>query len=225
MKVVGYVRASKDEQTATLLTQKAKIEAYCAYHELELVEVYIDHGVTGTIPVADRPEGAKMLQAMRARGKHKIQGVVTVKLDRMFRNAADCLRNVEEWEQKGLALHIIDLRVDTSTAPGKFFLTVMAGVAEMERNLIAERTATVLQGKKSRGEAYSRDCLGYDRQGDQLVANQNELDLIDRIKAMRAGGLSYKRIADQLNAEGIQGKRGGRWGSETIRYLLTKTAA
>jgi site-specific DNA recombinase len=225
MKVLGYVRASTDEQTETLKVQKAKIQAYCALHDLELVEVYIDPGVSGTVPIADRPEAAKMLQAMKGRGKQKIHGMITVKLDRMFRNAADCLQTVAQWEHAGVGLHIIDLMVDTSSASGKFFLTVMAGVAEMERNLIAERTSAVLQSKKASGQAYSPDPLGYDRQGDKLVRNEEESRLIARIQSMRDTGLSYKRIAEQLNAEGIKGKRGGKWGSETIRYLLTKTVA
>jgi DNA invertase Pin-like site-specific DNA recombinase len=68
-----------------------------------------------------------MLQTLKGRGRNKIDGIVTVKLDRMFRNASDCLRNVEAWEAKNIGLHIIDLRVDTSTASGRFFLTVSHG--------------------------------------------------------------------------------------------------
>lgn len=225
MRVVGYVRASTDEQTETLKAQADKIAAYCTLHELELVAVYTDAGVSGIVPMHDRPEGSKMLESLKGRGRNKIDGAVTVKLDRMFRNASDCLQNVEAWESKNLALHIIDLLVNTTTASGKFFLTVMAGVAEMERNLIAERTSAVLQAKKARGEAYGHEALGYDRQGDNLVVNPAEQRLIERILTMRAGGLSYRRIADTLNAEGIKGKRGGKWGSETVRYLLTKTVA
>jgi site-specific DNA recombinase len=223
-KVVGYVRASTDEQTETLKAQAEKIAAYCTLHDLELVEVFTDVGVSGTVPMKDRPEGAKMLTALKGRGRNKIDGVVTVKLDRMFRNASDCLLNVEAWKAKNLALHIIDLRVDTSTVTGKFFLTVMAAVAEMERNLIAERTSTVLQAKKRRGEVYGNTPLGFERLGDKLIVNAHEKALVDRIKAMRAEGMAYNKIATALNVEGIRGKNGGKFGSETIRKILDPAA-
>ena len=64
--------------------------------------------------------------------------VVVLKLDRAFRNAVDCLATVEKWDKSRIALHIVDLAgnsIDSTTAAGKFMLTVLAGTAEMERNL------------------------------------------------------------------------------------------
>ena len=73
-----------------------------------------------------------------------------LKLDRMFRNAGDCLATVEAWDRAGVALHVVDLggnAIDTTSAAGRFMLVVLAGAAEMERNLIRERTKAALAVK------------------------------------------------------------------------------
>lgn len=221
--VVGYVRASTLEQNETITAQIEKIEAYCKLRELNLVHIYIDHGVSGTVPLEDRQEGAKMLQALKGRSKDKPVGIVAVRLDRMFRNASDCLINVQKWEKQEVALHLIDLggqSIDTSSPAGKFFVTVMAGAAELERNLIAERTSTVLQSKKARKEVFNHTPFGYDREGDKLVENQQEQALLHRIRSMRENGLAYGKIATALNNEGIRGKNGGKWGAQTVKNVL-----
>lgn len=103
---------------------------------------------------------------------------------------------------------------------GRMFLTMMAGFAELERNLIAERTATALQHKKSHREVYGTTPLGFDREGDKLIENNDEQALLEEIKAMRTAGLSLHKIAAALNDQGIQGKKGGMWYASTVKYLL-----
>ena len=69
------------------------------------------------------------------------------KLDRLFRDAADCLNVTKHWDKRNIALHLIDVggqTIDTSSSMGRFFLTMMAGVAEMERNLIRDRTTRLV---------------------------------------------------------------------------------
>ena len=78
-----------------------------------------------------------------------------MKLDRGFRNAGDCLATVERWERSGIALHVVDLggnAIDTTSAAGRFMLVVLAGAAEMERNLTRERTRSALAGKRANGQ-------------------------------------------------------------------------
>jgi DNA invertase Pin-like site-specific DNA recombinase len=222
-KVVGYVRASTTEQEETIKAQVAKIEAYCTMRGLTLVHTYIDFGVSGTVALEEREQGAMMLQALSSRSKERPTGIVAVRLDRCFRNASDCLVNVEKWDKQGVALHLIDLggqSIDTSSATGKFFITVMSGAAELERNLISERTSAVLQAKKTRGEVYNHTPLGYDRDGNTLTANQDEQNVIARIKAMREQGMSMWTIADTLNTEGVATKKGAKWYASTVKNAL-----
>ncbi len=103
---------------------------------LDLVEIVADPGVSGGKPLASREGGQRLLAALQHRGGAR--SVVMLKLDRMFRNAGDCLATVEAWERSGIALHVVDLggnAIDTTSAAGRFMLVVLAGAAEMERNL------------------------------------------------------------------------------------------
>ena len=99
------------------------------------------------------------------------------------------------------------------------FLTMLAGFAQFERDLIAERTAAALATKRGRLHVYNHVPLGYTRQGDQLVVEPGEQEIVQQIMALRGQGISYKRIADQLNDDGVAGKNGGRFYASTIHKI------
>jgi len=190
---------------------------------LELAETIDDPGVSAAKPLRVRPGGQRLLDHLRRR---KVAGLVAFKLDRLFRNCADCLANVEAWERAGVALHLIDLggsAVDTSSAAGKFFLTVMAGAAELERNQISERTSSVLQHKAERGE-YTGGAppfgfrLGDD--GVQLEPDAQEQRIVARVRELRGLGASLRGIAAQLAVEGFVSRTGNRFAVVQIQRLL-----
>ncbi len=121
MRAAGYVRVSSQDQIdgTSLDAQKSQIEAYATMKGINLVDVYQDAGISGFKPIADRPEGTKLLNLVES---GSVQAVIIVKLDRAFRNTVDCLQTVESWEKTGVALHIIDLggnSVDTTTPAGR----------------------------------------------------------------------------------------------------------
>ena len=103
---------------------------------------------------------------------------------------------------------------------GRMFLTMMSGFAELERNLIAERTAAALQHKKAKGQVYNHVPLGFVRDGDDLVPDQDEQLVVEKILAMRTGGMAYGKIAARLNDDGITGKLGGRFHASTIHKII-----
>ena len=149
--------------------------------------------------------------------------MIALKLDRLFRDAADALETTRTWDRTGVSLHLIDVggqAINTGTAMGRMFLTMMAGFAELERNLIAERTTAALQHKKRRGLVYNHAPLGYVRNGDELHADEQEQAVIAQIMAWRRGGISYGGIAKRLNAEGITGKQGGTFHASTIHKIV-----
>jgi resolvase-like protein len=101
-------------------------------------------------PVHSRIGGQRILDLVQ---RSAVAHVVTYKLDRLFRDCADCLTVTAAWDKKAIALHLVDLggqTLDTSSAMGRFFLTVMAGAAELERNLIRERTSEAIGYVKTR---------------------------------------------------------------------------
>ena len=226
---VAYVRVSTEEQAVagvSLEAQVAAVRAYATLRGLDLVDVVIDAGVSAGKPLADRAGGAQVLDLVRRR---KVQAVIAVKLDRVFRNAGDCLTVTEGWDRAGVALHLVDMggqAVDTSSAMGRFFLTVMAGAAEMERNLVRDRTTAALAHKRATGRRTSKDApfgwsIGAD--GDTLEREAAEGRAVALIHELRAGGMSVRAIVAHLEAHGVRA-RGARWHKTTVERVLARAA-
>jgi len=159
-----------------------------------------------------RSRKAKRVTELR---ESKADAVVMLKLDRMFRNAGDCLTTVERWEKSGVALHVIDLggnAIDTTSAAGRFMLVVLAGAAEMERNLTRERTRSAMAVKKSNGQRVGTVPYGYDLadDGDALIPNESEQAVIAHIRTMRSRGIKLQEIAEALIERGVSTKTGKR---------------
>lgn len=220
---VCYIRVSTEEQAregVSLDAQAERLRAYCTMSGLAIEAVIREEGVSGSTALAHRPGGKDLLRLLRT---HKVQHIVALKLDRLFRDAEDALRQTREWDQAGIALHLVDMggtAINTASAMGRLLITMMSGFAELERNLIAERTKAALAHKKRHGQAYSPTPLGYRREGNVLVVEPTEMALVERIRQLADEGTSLRQIAALLNAEGIPGKAGGQWYASTVRYLL-----
>ena len=96
MQGIGYIRVSTDDQAregVSLDVQAERIRAYADMAEIELVGVVCDKAISGTIPLADRPGGADLLQ-------HDVKHVIALKLDRLFRDAADALNQTRQWDRE-----------------------------------------------------------------------------------------------------------------------------
>ncbi len=163
--------------------------------------------------------------------ERKADAVVMLKLDRMFRNAGDCLTTVETWEKAGVALHVVDLggnAIDTTSAAGRFMLVVLAGAAEMERNLTRERTRSAMAVKRANGQRTGAVPYGHDLgdDGTTLVPNESEQAVIQEIKAMRARGMKLAQIASELTERGVPTKTGksSRWTHQAVARILNRDA-
>jgi len=220
-KAVCYIRVSTIEQAVngvSLEAQEERLRAYCQMTGLEIVKVIREEG-TATKPLRDRVGGKELMELVNSR---KVNNVVALKLDRLFRNAEDALHVTNDWDSKGVTLHLVDMggqAINTKSAIGRFFLSLMAGFAELERNMIAERTAMALNHKKRNLEPYAPTPLGYVRVNDSLEKDEKEWEIVNLIFQLRSQGLTYADIANELNRMGIQGKRGGKWYGSTVRYV------
>ena len=94
-------------------------------------------------------------------------------------------------------------------------------LAEFERDLVAERTASALGYKKSKMQVYGSVPYGYDRAGDDLVDNEAEQQVIKLVLAWRADGQSLGAIAARLNGMAVPTKQGRRWHASTVRHMLS----
>lgn len=226
---VLYCRVSTDEQAehgVSLAAQEERLRAYCAMRGLDVAELVVDAAVSGGLPLAEREGGARVLAAVKA---GQACAVVALKLDRLFRDAADCLNVTKAWDRAGVAMHLVDVggqAIDTSSTMGRFFLTMMAGVAEMERHLIADRTKMALQHKKSRGERVGSVPFGSTLavDGVHLEPCAAEQEVIGLARKLHAEGLSLRKIGAELDARKVLPRTGGAWHPPMIARMLGEVA-
>jgi DNA invertase Pin-like site-specific DNA recombinase len=219
MRVVGYCRVSTAEQANngdSLDTQRQQIAGYAMMKGWDFAEFFIDRGVSGSIPLADRPEGRRMLAAV---GKGDM--IVTARLDRAFRSAADALGTLEELKDSGVGLHMLDLGGDVcGNGISKLVFTILSAVAENERDRIRERIRDVKRHLASQGiYAGGKRPFGYDVVDGRLVANPHEQAAVKRMKALRAKNKPYREISQAIAAEFRVGMT-----PMTIKRILDRTA-
>ena len=230
MRAIGYTRCSTNEQADSglgLEAQAERVRAYCTLKGLRLVELITDAGVSGGKALATRDGGRALLDALK---RKRADAVVMLKLDRMFRNAGDCLTTVEQWERQGVSLHIADLggnAIDTTSAAGRFMLVVLAGAAEMERNLTRERTRSAMAVKRANGKRIGTVPYGFDlaSDGSTLLPNDVENAVIADIRAMRSCGAKLQQIAESLSTRQVPTKTGrsNYWTHQAVARILQRT--
>ena len=224
VKVIGYVRVSTEEQAhhgVSIEAQEHAIRAYATLRDLEVAEMVIDAGVSAGKPLSTRPGGQRLLGLVSS---PEITAVASMKLDRLFRDCGDALTVSRKWDRCGVALHLLDMggqAVDTSTAMGRFLFSVLAASAEMERNLIRERTSAALRHKKGKQERTGEIPFGYRlaEDGRRLVEDSDEQAVIKQVLALHRNGLSQRKIVSSLNADLVPA-RGSCWHRSSVRRIL-----
>lgn len=208
-----YLRVSTQEQATegvSLAAQEARLRAYATMRGLSVVQVVTDAGVSGSVPLAEREGGRRLLDlAMEAQRVGRRQRapvhILAVKLDRLFRSTVDALQVAEGWKKRGISMHLVDMggqALDTSSAMGGFFLTVCAAIAEMERKVIAERTSAALRHKVATGQkAGGKAPFGFRHEGQNTVPDAGEQATLERIRELRGEALSLRQITEKLNAD------------------------
>jgi DNA invertase Pin-like site-specific DNA recombinase len=224
MRVVGYARVSTEEQATngqSLDAQRVKLQGYAALYDLELVEIIEDAGVSAKS--LNRPGLRGALGRLR---KGEADGLLVCKLDRLTRSVGDWQELIDGYfgEKAGKQLLSVTDCIDTRTAAGRLVLNVLLSVAQWEREAIGERTRDALQHKIKKGQRCGQVRFGFDLadDGKTLIPNAQEQAAVGLIRELRAGGRSYRAIAAELAARGIQTKAGKPWIHTSVKSILTR---
>jgi len=211
-RAVGYLRVSTDGQAASgagLAAQRTAIETEAARRGWELAAVHVDAGASGG-SMTGRPALAAALDDVES-GRAEV--LVVSKLDRLARSLGDFAQIMDRARSGGWSLLALDAAVDSTTPAGEFTATVIAGAAVYERRLISARTRDALAEKRAAGVRLGRPAA--------LPA-----DVVSRIVADRAAGLSMPAIARNLTDEQVPtAQAGARWYPSTIAAVLRSQAA
>lgn len=148
MAVFGYGRVSTGQQT----TENQRLELEQSGYQIEPEFWFADEGVSGKVAASQRPAFKAMLGQIR-----KSETLVVSKLDRLGRDAIDVLQTVRQLGERGIKVVVLQLGNTDLTAPaGKLLLSMLAAVAEMERDLLVERTQAGLARAKAEGKKLGR---------------------------------------------------------------------
>ncbi|MBU1627480.1 recombinase family protein [bacterium] len=197
IKAIGYTRVSTEEQAkegVSLASQEDKIRTYAQLHDIELMGIVSDKGASGKS--LDRDGMNQILNMVETK---EIDSIIVYKLDRLSRKTKDFLSLIDLFESKDIAFHSIEEKVDTKSANGMFFLTIMSAISQLERGIIIERTKEALNHKKKNGEWLGRIPFGFKIESNHLVDNPDEIKLIQKAKKLRRSGKSYRDISKSLN--------------------------
>jgi putative DNA-invertase from lambdoid prophage Rac len=146
MATFAYLRVSRRDQTV----ENQRLEIEKAGYKVDYW--YADEGVSGSSAAAQRPQFQELLKQIRDG-----EQLVVSRIDRLGRDAQDALVTLKALARRKVGVIVLQLgKVDLTSPPGKMLVTMLAAVAEMERDLLIERTAAGLERAKAEGKVLGR---------------------------------------------------------------------
>ncbi len=226
MRLVGYARVSTLEAArcgVSLAMQADKIELYARLEpEMNLIEVISDPGCSGS-SIQGRPGIQRILELVRNK---QIDAVVVYRLDRLSRSTIDMLEMARFMDRYKVALHSISEKLDTASAIGKFFFTLLSALAALEREVIRERILTAFNRKRERNEPLNGNPeYGYEIIGNKVVPSLEEQKIIRRIGKLRSRGLTLDAIGEVLAKEGKLNRKNKPFARTQIYNILKRKVA
>ncbi|MBS4191785.1 recombinase family protein [Bacillus sp. FJAT-49705] len=220
MKVAIYVRVSTQEQAKEGFSIPAQIEslrAFCKSQSWEIVEEYKEEGKSAKD--LDRPKMKKMMSDIK---KRKFDLVLVHKLDRLTRSVSDLYELLEYFEKYDVKFRSSTEQYDTTTALGKLFITLVASLAQWERENLAERVKfgihqMIEEGKRPGGHS----PYGYKFEKNfECEIIEEEAKWVKKIFDWYVDGFGYRKISDRLNELKIKPRIANEWNHNTVYGML-----
>lgn len=162
MAIFGYGRVSTGQQT----TENQRLELEQAGYLIQPEFWFADEGISGKVSASQRPAFIKLKEQIRSG-----ETLVVSKLDRLGRDAIDVLQTVKELGTKGVKVIVHQLgNTDLTSPAGKLLLMMLSAVAEMERDLLVERTQAGLARAKAEGKILGRPSKTNDIQRSEIIS-------------------------------------------------------
>ena len=183
------------------LIQAAELAGFTEY---ELVR---EEGRSGK-SISGRPA---LTDALKRLDSGEAHALFVTRIDRLARSTKDFLNIIDRANNKGWRLVMLDLNLDTSSYQGRFVVTIMSALAEMERGIIAARQKDVHKDRRERGIVWGVDMGPKNKTPEEVKA---------RISSERSSGRSFRQIAEGLNRDQIPTQNLRKWYPTTVKNLL-----
>ena len=210
-----YARVSTQLQVndgVSLDVQERQLQQAAELAGYTNIEIVREEGRSGK-SISGRPA---LTEALKRLDSGEAKAIFVTRIDRLARSTKDFLSIIDRANTNGWRLIMLDLNLDTATYQGRFVVTIMSALAEMERGIIAERQKDVHKDRRARGVVWGKD-MG--------PRNTTSDDLKEFIVLQRDIGKTYQQIANLLNSNGEPTKNGGKWYPTTVKniYNLAKS--
>ena len=182
------------------LRQAAELAGYT---EFELVR---EEGRSGK-SITGRPA---LTAALKRLDTGTASALFVTRIDRLARSTKDFLGIIDRANANKWRLVMLDLNLDTASYQGRFVVTIMSALAEMERGIIAERQKDVHKDRRARGIKWGVDMGPKNKTSDEIK---------NFIKKEKNSGLSFHEIARRLNNNGVPTQNGGKWYATTVKNI------
>lgn len=180
--------------------------------------MFVDDGISGT-SIRHRVQFQEMIERALA---GEIDLILTKSIQRFARNTLDLLLTVRKLREVGVAVRFEKEHIDTSDGSGDLMLSILASFAEQESRSISENVKWGIEKRFQEGiPHYTREIFGYRWNGEQFEVVEEEAEVVRQIYDYYLSGLSYWKVADQLNESGIASPKDKGWSDVTVMKILS----
>lgn len=217
MKVALYIRVSTEEQVKegfSIAAQEKRLSDYASSQGWEIVEKFIDEGYSAKD--LNRPNVQKMIKAIE---RKQFDVVLVYRLDRLVRSVVDLHNVLKLLEKHDCKFKSATEMFDTTTAMGRFFITLVGAMAEWERENLGERTMMGMNRRIEEGQRNGGNApFGYDLVEGELVINEDEAKWVRFIfEQFEIKGRNV--IAKELNRNGVRSKKDSLFNPSMVTYI------
>ena len=196
MSNIAYLRVSHTESLngTSLDTQEKRCRAFAELHNFSIDKVY-QECVSGSVEFRKRPVFQKVLSELKSNSK-----LVVSRLDRLSRKVVDTLKLIDDFKKQHKEICITDIGNIHTDGVSKIFVTILASLAEIERENISIRikaSKKIARQERRHQGGYLEFGYSKDEKG-KLVPNEKEFVILQSMFNLRKSGLGYRKIADEV---------------------------
>lgn len=212
MKAVGYIRVSTEEQVLegySIDAQKNRIIEYCQVNGFDLIDYYIDEGISGKS--LKRPKVQEMIADVKS---HKFDIIVIYRLDRLSRSLRDLANLIDLLDKHGVQIKSISENFDLSSLSGRAMAQMLGVFAEFERGSIAERVTLALEQRAREGYYKAPKApfgYTYDPKTQNYLINPEQAAIVREIFELHQSGKGVDAICRIMNERRIKTTEGSRF--------------
>ncbi|MHA6250317.1 recombinase family protein [Oceanobacillus sp. CAU 1775] len=218
-RVAIYARVSTEEQAKegfSIAAQLQTLRQYAQIYNWEVIDEYVDEGISGK-SVKGRPEMKRLIKDVE---NERFDAVLVWKISRLSRNMLETLMMLDKFEKYNVKFISYSENFDTSSPIGRLVLQIMASIAEMERNTLAENVKLGMKQRALEGRWNGGVVFGYDTVKKELVINEKEAEVVQLIYHMYANGKGLRAISNHLNKAGYRTKRNRYFSINGVAQIL-----